>query len=126
MRGEKSGLGRHQFLLEFPLGRSEAILFSAPLRTFAIALIDLLLPASNLFGHSVIPIVLLRPEVTDMETHNPVLLRRELIQLTEMQIDTLEKPTFGGVTQAEQREYDERQERIRDLFTELHHLDPAT
>jgi hypothetical protein len=29
---------------------------------------------------------------------------------------------FGGITEAEQREYDERQARIRDLFTELHHL----
>jgi hypothetical protein len=60
-----------------------------------------------------------------METHNQEQLRNELIQLTERQIDTLEKRTFGGVTEAEQREYEERQERIRDLFTELHHLDPA-
>ena len=60
-----------------------------------------------------------------METHNQEQLRNELIQLTERQIDTLEKRTFGGVTEAEQREYEERQERIRDLFTELHHLEPA-
>jgi hypothetical protein len=60
-----------------------------------------------------------------METHNREHVRSELIQLTEKQICTLEKRTFGGVTQAELREYEERQERIRDLFTELHHLDPA-
>jgi hypothetical protein len=60
-----------------------------------------------------------------METHNQEWLRNELIQLTEKQINTLEKRTFGGVTQAEQREYEERQERIRDLFIELHHLAPA-
>jgi len=60
-----------------------------------------------------------------MEVLNQEHVRNELIQLTERQIDTLEKRTFGGVTEAEQREYEERQERIRDLFTELHHLDPA-
>ncbi len=60
-----------------------------------------------------------------METHNQEHLRSELIQLTEKQINTVEKQTFGGVTRAEQREYEERQERIRDLFIELHHLDPA-
>ena len=60
-----------------------------------------------------------------METHNHEQLRNELIQLTERQIDTLEKRTFGGVTEAEQRQYEERQERIRDLFSELHHLDRA-
>jgi len=60
-----------------------------------------------------------------METHNQEQVRNELIQLTEKQINTLEKQTFGGVTEAEQREYDDRQERIRDLFIELHHLDPA-
>jgi len=60
-----------------------------------------------------------------METQNQEQVRNELIQLTEKQINTLEKQTFGGVTEAEQREYDDRQERIRDLFIELHHLDPA-
>jgi hypothetical protein len=60
-----------------------------------------------------------------METHNQEQLRNELIQLTGKQIDTLERRTFGGVTEAEQREYEERQERIRDLFIELHHLSPA-
>jgi hypothetical protein len=60
-----------------------------------------------------------------MEAHNPEHLRSELIQLTEKQIITLEKQTFGGVTEAELSEYEKRQERIRDLFIELHHLDRA-
>lgn len=60
-----------------------------------------------------------------METRNQEHLRSELIQLTEKQIGTLEKRTFGGITEAEQSEYEERQERIRDLFIELHHLDRA-
>jgi hypothetical protein len=60
-----------------------------------------------------------------METRNQEHLRSELIQLTEKQIGTLEKRTFGGINEAEQSEYEERQERIRDLFSELHHLDRA-
>jgi hypothetical protein len=60
-----------------------------------------------------------------METHSREHLRSELIQLTEEQISTLEKRTFGGVTETELRQYEERQERIRDLFAELHHLDRA-
>ena len=60
-----------------------------------------------------------------METHNQEHLRSELIELTEKQISTLEKRTFGGVTEADLSEYEERQERIRDLFSELHHLDRA-
>ena len=60
-----------------------------------------------------------------METYNQEHLRSELIQLTEKQISTLEKRTFGGVTEADLSEYEERQERIRDLFIELHHLEPA-
>ena len=60
-----------------------------------------------------------------MGTRNREQLRDELIQLTEKQVDTLEKRTFGGITPTEQREYEERQERIRDLFTKLYHLHPA-
>ena len=52
-------------------------------------------------------------------------LRSELIDLTEKQISTLEKQIFGGVSEAELSEYEERQERIRGLFIELHHLDSA-
>jgi hypothetical protein len=60
-----------------------------------------------------------------MKTHNQEQLRNELIQLTEKQINTLEKRTFGGITEVEQREYEERQESIRELAIELHRLDPA-
>jgi hypothetical protein len=60
-----------------------------------------------------------------METRNQEHLRSELIQLTEKQISALENQTFGAITEAAQSEYEERQERIRDLFIELHHLDPA-
>ena len=56
-----------------------------------------------------------------METRNQEHLRGELIQLTEKQISTLEKQTFCGITEAEQAKYEERQERIRDLFIEFHH-----
>ena len=61
-----------------------------------------------------------------METHNQEQLRNELIQLTEKQINTLEKRSLGSATEAEQRAYEDRQERIRDLFIELHHLDQAS
>ena len=63
-----------------------------------------------------------------METHNQELLHDELIQLAEKQMDTLEKRRKfggGGVTEAEEREYEERQERIRDLFIEFHYLEMA-
>jgi len=60
-----------------------------------------------------------------METHNQEQLRNELIQLTEKQIGTLEKQTFGGVTESEEREFEERQDRIRDLFMKIHHVAPT-
>jgi hypothetical protein len=60
-----------------------------------------------------------------MERQDRELLRNELIQLTEKQIDASERRTYGSITQAEEREFEQRQERIRDLFIELHHLDRA-
>jgi len=60
-----------------------------------------------------------------MEKHNREQLRSELIQLTDKQISIVEKKTFGNVTESELNEYEKRQERIRDLFTELHHLPRA-
>jgi hypothetical protein len=60
-----------------------------------------------------------------MQTQNRELLSKELIQLTQKQIDATERRTYGSITQAEEREYEQRQERIRNLFTELHHLDRA-
>jgi hypothetical protein len=50
-------------------------------------------------------------------------VRSELIQLTEKQVSALEKRKFVGPTEAELRQFEERQKRIRDLFIELHHLD---
>jgi hypothetical protein len=52
-------------------------------------------------------------------------LRSELVQLMEKQVDTLEKQTFGGIDEAEQREYDERQKLIHVLCDELNYLNPA-
>ena len=60
-----------------------------------------------------------------MEKHNHEQLSSELIKLTEKQIGVVEKKTFGSVTEAELNEYEKRQERIRDLFTQLHHLRQA-
>jgi hypothetical protein len=60
-----------------------------------------------------------------MEVLNQDHVRRELIQLTEKQVSTLEKRKSVGLTEAELRQFEERQKRIRDLFIELHHLDWA-
>ena len=57
-----------------------------------------------------------------MEKHNQEQLSTELIQLTEKQIGIVEKKKFGIATVAELNEYEKRQQRIRDLFTQLHHL----
>jgi hypothetical protein len=58
-----------------------------------------------------------------MEVLNQDHVRSELIQLTEKQVSALEKRKFVGPTEAELRQFEERQKRIRDLFIELHHLD---
>ena len=60
-----------------------------------------------------------------MEVLNQEHVRSELIQLTEKQVSTLEKRKFVGLTEAELRQFEKRQKRIRDLFMELHHLDWA-
>jgi len=60
-----------------------------------------------------------------MEVLNQDHVRSELIQLTEKQVSTLDKRKFVGLTEAELRQFEERQKRIRDLFIELHHLDLA-
>ena len=60
-----------------------------------------------------------------MEVLNQEHVRSELIQLTEKQVSTLEKRKFDGLTEAELRQFEKRQKRIRDLFMELHHLDWA-
>jgi hypothetical protein len=60
-----------------------------------------------------------------MQYRNPEGLPRELVELMEKQIHSLEKETFGGVTDAERREYEERQDRIHELCGQLHYLNPA-
>jgi len=60
-----------------------------------------------------------------MDPHPQEPVRSELIQLTEKQISSLEKRKLVGLTKEELRQFEERQERIRNLFIELHHLDWA-
>jgi hypothetical protein len=45
--------------------------------------------------------------------------RAELIDLLESQLNTLEKETFGVVTEVELCQYDERSDRIRELYAEV-------
>ena len=45
--------------------------------------------------------------------------RAELVDLIESQLNTLEKKTFGCVTEAELWEYDDRRDRICQLRAEL-------
>ena len=45
--------------------------------------------------------------------------RAELVDLIETQLNTLEKETYGVVTEVELREYEDRCERIRQLYIEL-------
>jgi hypothetical protein len=46
-------------------------------------------------------------------------VRAELVDLIESQLNTLEKETFGVVTEAELCEYEDRYDRIRELYAEL-------
>jgi hypothetical protein len=54
-----------------------------------------------------------------VEHHDSTEVRAELAQLFEQQINTLEQLTFGGVTNGELSEYDERQKRIYELGQQL-------
>ena len=56
---------------------------------------------------------------------DPTQLRSEISQLIKKQIDELGKETFGGATDAEHREYLQRQTRINELYGELRCLNPA-
>jgi hypothetical protein len=47
------------------------------------------------------------------------LARAELADLIRTQLITLEKEVFGVVTEAELREYEDRRERISQLYAEL-------
>ena len=49
----------------------------------------------------------------------------ELIQLLNRQLDTLEKETLGGLTTTERWEYEERRERIYQLYDEVFNLGVA-
>ena len=51
--------------------------------------------------------------------------RTELVDLLESQLTTLEKETFGVVTEAELCEYENRRDRIRQLYAELINRDAA-
>lgn len=50
-----------------------------------------------------------------MEDDSIEQLRAELVSLLQKQVEALEVETYVGLTDAELREYDQRQERIRDL-----------
>jgi hypothetical protein len=52
-------------------------------------------------------------------------LRGELVQLIEKQIETLAKETCDTLTDTELREYDDRKQRIVELYDALHNLDSA-
>jgi hypothetical protein len=56
---------------------------------------------------------------------DPTQLRSEISQLIKKQIDALGNETFGGATDAEHREYLQRQTRIDELYGELRRLNPA-
>lgn len=42
---------------------------------------------------------------------------REMMQLVQEQTEALEKQTFGGFTDQEMAQFDERQQRIRELYS---------
>ena len=56
---------------------------------------------------------------------NRELLRSELLQLIEKQVDALKDKRFLDFTAEERCEYDDRQTRIHDLLIALHYPDPA-
>jgi len=60
-----------------------------------------------------------------MQYRDPRKLPRDLVQLVEKQLETLEREMFGGATDVELREYEERQGRIDELCRELKHVSPA-
>jgi DNA-binding MarR family transcriptional regulator len=52
-------------------------------------------------------------------------LRDELVKLIEKQIEMLAKQSCDSLTEVELREYDDRRERIEELYDALGHLDFA-
>jgi hypothetical protein len=56
---------------------------------------------------------------------DPTQLRSEINQFIKKQLDTLGRKIFGGMTDAEHREYEQRQRRIDELYGELQRLRSA-
>jgi hypothetical protein len=52
-------------------------------------------------------------------------VRHELTELIQEQINSIEKETYGGATDAERWEYEERRKRIDELHCELQRLESA-
>jgi hypothetical protein len=55
----------------------------------------------------------------------PQSVRRELTELIQKQIGNIEKETFGGATDVERREYEERRKRIDELRREFERFNTA-
>ena len=49
----------------------------------------------------------------------------EIVELIESQLDTLEKETFGCVTEADLCEYEDRRDRICQIYAEVIDREPA-
>jgi len=60
-----------------------------------------------------------------VQYRNPEKLPGELIRLMGKQIDSLEKQTFEGVTDAERHEYEQTQKHIDELCEQLRYLHSA-
>jgi hypothetical protein len=56
---------------------------------------------------------------------DPKQLKSEINQLITKQFDTPGREIFGGMTDAEHREYEQRQRRIDELYGELQRLKTA-
>jgi hypothetical protein len=67
----------------------------------------------------------LRPKGRVLPCRDREELRGELVNLIEKQIEMLAKESCDGLTEAELREYDDRKERIDELYDALDHLDFA-
>jgi len=55
----------------------------------------------------------------------PQRVRHELTELIQEQINSIEKETYGGATDVERCEYEERRKRIDELHCELQRLEFA-
>jgi hypothetical protein len=55
----------------------------------------------------------------------PQRARQELTELIQKQIDSIERETYGGATDKDRWEYEERRKRIDELHCELQRLESA-